>query len=443
MTPKRYVVVGTGHRSQMYLDAIAGPHRADADLVGLVEPNPGRLAVQRQRLAAAGVDADAIMTGVPDDLESVLAKTEADRLIVTSPDFTHAELIARGLDAGVDVVVEKPLTIDPAGTRLIAEAVERSGRQVVVTHNYRYSPRNSGLKQIVKSGDIGTPLSVSFEWVLDTAHGADYFRRWHRDKANSGGLLIHKASHHFDLVNWLLADTPAQVYARGGVRFYGAENAAARGIPAGPDRGTHDGERSPWELDLRRDDALRELYYDNEAHDGYRRDQNVFGPGVTTEDNLAVIVDYEGGATLSYALNAHSPWEGYRIAVNGTEGRAELEVVERSAVTVDAEGRVLVDPSAVPESVTRPGGQRLTLQRHWQVAEDVPIIEGEGGHGGGDALLLADVFRGPGDDWLERPSNWVDGVRSVAVGMAGNESLRTGQPVTIPDLGLGVDLSRR
>ena len=341
------------------------------------------------------------------------------------------------------MVVEKPLTIDPPSTRRIAEAVEKSGRQVVVTHNYRYSPRNSGLKDLVKSGAIGTPLSVTFEWVLDTAHGADYFRRWHRDKANSGGLLIHKASHHFDLINWLLADAPTQVYARGGVRFYGAENAAARGMDPGPERGTHDGERSPWELDLRTDPSLRELYYDNEEYDGYRRDQNVFGPGVTTEDNLAVIVDYERGATLSYALNAHSPWEGYRIAVNGTEGRAELEVVERAAVTVDAEGKVLVDPSAVPESVTRTGGQRLTLQRHWQVAEDVPIVEGEGGHGGGDALLLSDVFRGPGDDWLERPSNWVDGVRSIAVGMAGNESLRTGLPVTIADLGLGVDLSRR
>jgi predicted dehydrogenase len=313
---------------------------------------------------------------------------------------------------------------------------------VVVTHNYRYSPRNSGLKELIKNGSIGTPLSVTFEWVLDTAHGADYFRRWHRDKANSGGLLIHKASHHFDLINWLLADTPTVVYARGGVKFYGAENAAARGMPARPERGTHDGPRSPWELDLRRDPRLKALYLDNESYDGYQRDQDVFGPGVTTEDNLAVIVDYARGATLSYALNAHSPWEGYRIAVNGDEGRAELEVVERAAVLTDAEGGVLIDPSALPESSTRAGGERLTLQRHWDVAQDVKIEEGTGGHGGGDALLLADVFQGPGDDWLERPSNWVDGIRSIAVGMAGNESLRTGLPVKIDDLDLRVDLSR-
>jgi len=277
--------------------------------------------------------------------------------------------------------------------------------------------------------------------VLDTAHGADYFRRWHRDKANSGGLLIHKASHHFDLVNWWLADAPVQVYARGGGRFYGAENAAAREMPSRPDRGTHDGPRTPWELDLRDDPRLKALYLDNESHDGYRRDQDVFGPGITTEDNLAVIVDYERGATLSYALNAHSPWEGYRVAVNGDQGRAELEVVERAAVLADAEGKILVDPSATGSS-TRTGGERLTLQRHWEVAEDVKIEEGTGGHGGGDALLLADVFRGPGDDWLERPSSWVDGIRSIAVGMAGNESLRTGLPVKIVDLGLGVDLSR-
>jgi predicted dehydrogenase len=439
---QRYVVVGTGHRVQMYFDAMAGAHRDHAELVGLIEPNPGRLKVHLDRLTAAGLDVSQAVTGQPEDLERVIAETRADRVIITSPDFTHAGLIVRSLDAGADVVVEKPLTIDPDSTRQIAEAVKRSGRDVVVTHNYRYSPRNSGLKELIKNGSIGTPLSVVFEWVLDTAHGADYFRRWHRDKTFSGGLLIHKASHHFDLVNWLLSDAPARVYASGGLRFYGSENAEARGLPSRSDRGTHDGPHSPWELDLRQDPRLKALYLDNESHDGYRRDQDVFGAGITTEDNLAVIVDYESGATLSYSLNAHSPWEGYRIYVNGTEGRAELEVIERAAVLTDAEGNLILDPSAQPASSNRAGGERLTLQRHWETAQDVKIAEGDGGHGGGDALLLADVFTGPGDDWLERPSSWVDGVRSIAVGMAGNESLRTGRAVTIAELDLGVDLSR-
>ena len=444
MTSKRrYVVVGTGHRVQMYLDAMVGEHHDDAELVGLVEPNPGRLAVHLAWLSEAGLDVDGVFTGHPAALERILSETRADRVIITSPDFTHAGLIVRALDAGVDVVVEKPLTINPESTRRIAEAAERTGRQVMVTHNYRYSPRNSALKELIKNGSIGTPLSVTFEWVLDTAHGADYFRRWHRDKANSGGLLIHKASHHFDLVNWWLSDSPEQVYARGGVRFYGSENAAARGMAGRHERGTHEGAHDPWELDLRSDSRLQSLYLDNESYDGYHRDQDVFGPGVTTEDNLAVIVDYAGEATLSYSLNAHSPWEGYRIAVNGDEGRAELDVVERAAVLTDADDKVVVDPSAAAvEASSRTGGERLTLQRHWEVAQDVKIEEGSGAHGGGDALLLADIFRGPGDDWLERPADWLDGIRAIAVGMAGNESLHTGLPVKIADLGLGVDLSR-
>ena len=92
---RRYVVVGTGHRVQMYLDAIAGEHRDDAELVGLIEPNPGRLAVHRNRLAESGLDVAGVATAHPDELERVIAQTSADRAIITSPDFTHAELIVR------------------------------------------------------------------------------------------------------------------------------------------------------------------------------------------------------------------------------------------------------------------------------------------------------------------------------------------------------------
>ena len=59
---------------------------------------------------------------------------------------------------------------------------------------------------------------------------ADYFRRWHRDKRNSGGLLVHKATHHFDLINFWLGSAPELVMALGGLRFYGHENAQERGV---------------------------------------------------------------------------------------------------------------------------------------------------------------------------------------------------------------------
>lgn len=465
----RIALIGTGGRSEMYIRAICGKHSDTAELVGLSDVNPGRVEYYQKLIQELG-GPQPVKSFEPGQLTAFIQDNAIERVVVTTPDYTHADYIVEGLEAGADVVVEKPLTINADGCRRITDAVARTGRNVVVTFNYRYSPRNSALKEIIQSGVIGKVTSIDFSWVLDTVHGADYFRRWHREKENSGGLLIHKASHHFDLVNWWIDDVPERVFASGGLKFYGDKNAAERGLGARPERGTPDSGtpdsgtndsgtpdsgakdtgtdaavKDPFVLDLREDERLRELYYDNEHFDGYRRDQDVFTSGITIEDNLALVVDYQGGPILSYSLNAHSPWEGYRVAVNGTEGRAELEVVERAAVLNSTDKKTVVDPSATPveeEDAVRRNGERLIVQRHWEAAYEVPIINGEGGHGGGDELLLSDLFNGPGEDPLGRPSGYLDGLRSVSVGIAGNESLESGLPVRTADLGLGADLRR-
>ncbi|MFE1665336.1 Gfo/Idh/MocA family protein [Microbacterium sp. P02] len=438
MNQRRYALVGAGARASMYVGAITGDYAEIATLAAICEPNPVRaahyLGTVAERTGATP------STWHPDRLEEMIRTERIDRVIVTARDDLHAEIIVRALDAGADVVVEKPLTIDAGSAARIEDAIARTGREVVVTFNYRYSPRNSALREVLQSGAIGRITSIDFSWVLDTKHGADYFRRWHREKEHSGGLLVHKASHHFDLVNWWIRSQPRRVFASGGLRFYGSENADARGIPPRPTRGTHDGDHTAFELDLRDDENLASLYLDAEAHDGYLRDRDVFGEGITIEDNLALVVDYDSGATLSYSLNAHSPWEGYRVAVNGTEGRAELEVIERGAVLADEGLHPVLDPSAVDAGATgslRPQGERLIVQHHWEDATEVPIDGGPGGHGGGDALLLADIFLGPSaDDPLSRPADWRDGVRSIAVGISGNRSLETGLPVDVADLGI-------
>ncbi len=440
-TRRRYAVVGTGHRAEMYVAAALGEHADVAELVAWCDPNPARMDFYDAQVVAAG--GRPLARYRPEHLDRMIAAESVDVVIVTAPDHTHADLVSRSLRAGADVVVEKPLTIDADGCRTIAAAVRETGREVVMTFNYRYSPRNSSLKEVIASGQIGSVTSVHFEWALDTVHGADYFRRWHRDKDSSGGLLVHKSSHHFDLVNWWLADEPVRVYARGGLRFYGEAGAGAAQAPGPrPARGTpQQGAPStmdPWRLDLRADERLRRLYLEAEHHDGYLRDRDVFDAGITIEDNLAVIVDYAGGALLTYSLNAHAPWEGYRVSVNGTRGRAELEVVERGSVALDADG--VLDPSAKDArdaDALRPKGERLIVQQHWHHAVEHAIPMGEGSHGGGDAILLSDVFRGPGADALGRPAGYTDGIRAVAVGIAGNESMRTGQPVDISALDLG------
>jgi predicted dehydrogenase len=440
---RRYGVVGTGSRAGMYVDAMLGEHADVAVPVAWCDTNSSRMAAYDEKVRPHG---HAPRHYHPNDLGRML--TEVDAVIVTSPDHTHAHVVATALDAGVDVVCEKPLTIDAMGLRVIRRAVEASAASLTVTFNYRYSPRNSALRQVIADGEIGEVLSVHFEWLLDTVHGADYFRRWHRDKHNSGGLAVHKATHHFDLVNWWLDDVPEWVTALGGMRFYGVRGA---GRPAGPRPALARelAEDDPFRLDMAGDDRMRRLYLEAEHDDGYLRDQDVFAPGGNIEDTLSVLVGYRGGASMAYSLTAHSPWEGYRVGVNGTRGRAELEVVERGHVAVGRAAELLgpggkrpaVDPSVTPGTVdgtagARRHGSRLVVQRHWEVAREVPIPSGEGAHGGGDAILLRDVFRGASDDPLRRRAGHLDGMHSVAVGIAVNASLETGGPVRIADLGV-------
>lgn len=307
--------------------------------------------------------------------------------------------------------------------------------------------RDGELRRLIAGGAIGDVTSVHFEWVLDTVHGADYFRRWHRDKANSGGLLVHKASHHFDLVNWWLDDVPETVFALGTLSLYGAANAARRGLGPRPERSTGwpGAATDPFALDLAADDTLRRLYLEAEPDDGYLRDRDVFAAGITIEDNLSVLVGYRSGTTLTYSLNAHSPWEGYRVAVNGTAGRLELDVVERGHVlpagTAGMVGHPAVDPSVSPDRPSaanpRPAGTRLRLQRHWSLAQDHPIPDGDGPHGGGDSLLLDDIFLPtPAPDPLRRRAGLLDGLRASGIGIAANLSLDTGHPVRLAESGI-------
>ncbi len=428
---KRYMIVGVGSRYRMYLDAILSEHSHSAHIVALCDINPHRLDLAMERAKAGGANP---LSGPPEKFEELIRTGRVDIVIVTSIDRTHDEYIVRSMEAGCDVVVEKPLTIDPSKLRRIEEARKRTGRSIRVTFNYRYSPRNSAIRELLQvKKAIGRVKSVHFEWLLDTHHGADYFRRWHRDKRNSGGLLVHKATHHFDLVNWWLADSPSTVYATGDLVFYGRENAERRGITDFYDRGSNAPDDDQFALNLNRDPELRSLYLDAEKYDGYRRDENVFGNYISIEDDLSVVVCYRSGARMTYHLTAYSPWEGFRVAFNGDAGRIEYEVVERTTVAGSADDRGRSDADGTDQPYEQVSIRVLPILGD---AYDVPVPgANEVGHGGGDRRLLADIFSpDPATDPLERAADHQSGIRSIAVGMLGNLSIASGRVVSIDEV---------
>ena len=329
---KRYAQVGTGGRASFFYEAIAGTYRETSELVAFCDVNPTRMAVANRAIARHG--AKPVPTFTPDRFDEMVRTTKPDVVIVTSIDRTHHRYIVRAMELGCDVISEKPMTVDEVKCQEILDAIARTGRKLRVTFNYRYAPHSTKVRELIRDGAIGTVNRVHFEWVLDTSHGADYFRRWHRDKRNSGGLLVHKATHHFDLVNFWIASRPKTVFAFGDLMFYGRENAERRGVTRFYSRvhGSPQAADDPFALHLERNPRLKALYLDAEKDDGYLRDQSVFGDGISIEDTMAVLVRYANGAMMSYSLVAYSPWEGFRVSLTGTKGRLEVEVDESSYV---------------------------------------------------------------------------------------------------------------
>jgi len=421
---RRYAIVGTGSRHEMYREAILRQYKEHAELSGLCDINSGRVELSRQRAAQAGAHVPGYAAG---DFEKMIRETRPDTIIVTTVDGTHDQYIVRAMEAGCDVVTEKPMTITAEKCQRILDVRQRTGKRLRVTFNYRYSPPRTQVKEILMSGAIGDVLSVDFHWLLNTIHGADYFRRWHSQKKNSGGLMLHKASHHFDLVNWWLSAVPESVTAIGKREFYTPAMAARLGLKEAHERCHTCTEKQTctFLLDLAANPSLKALYLDQENYDGYYRDKCVFRPDIDIEDTMNVLVKYDTGATLCYSVNAFNSWEGYQIAFNGTRGRLEHSIVEQ--IYVSGTGGVQGGIAAGGVST-----RVIPLRGAAQVHEP---WTGEGGHGGGDKVMLDDIFlpSRPEDKYM-RASDERGGACSNLIGAAANSCFHTGQPVKISEI---------
>ena len=315
------------------------------------------------------------------------------------------------LDAGLDAITEKPMAINPDMCLRILEAERRSGKRVDVGFNYRFGPTARTIKEVLLSGVIGDVVSVDFHWYLDTQHGADYFRRWHAFLAYSGSLFVHKATHHFDLLNWYIGADPKEVFARGALNNYGA---------AGPFRGPRckicpHASYCDYHIDIGRDPWLDMLYEEPSREDGYVRDACVFREEIDIPDTMSAAILYENGVQVSYSLNTFMPIEGYHLAFNGKRGRIEIRQYERQAWETPAEDEILV-------------------MRNFGGVERVRVPHREGGHFGGDIALQRMLFAPDQSDPLGQRAGSRAGAMSVLCGVAAVESARSGAPVRVVEL---------
>lgn len=425
---KRYAVCGVSKRAiDMFIKPILHTFAGTGEVVALLDQDPLRHRVCKREYPQ--------LSDVPeyrvDEFHKMVQETAPDAIIVASRDDTHVMYIVQALEHHLDVMTEKPMATTAADCQRIIEAEAKSNGRVIVTFNYRYNPIHTKIKELIVAGRLGRITSIDLNWYIDTYHGSSYFQRWNRRRAYSGGLSVHKSSHHFDLVNWWTAQKPVEVFAYGALNYYGPE-----------------GEMNPRKADGRfcgtcldkadcryyrrwngrsehahiTDDHIGTLQQRGEAmYTGYRPDQCMFDAEIDIEDTYTATVKYDRGALLSYSINFSLPYEGYRLAINGTEGR--LETTEYHM------------PERVPFPIPE---QTVDFFPLFGSKEVIHVVKREGGHGGGDPALLEDLFLGVDPT---RPFNIlsgsIDGAYAVATGEAVWRSVAEHRPVRVDELLVG------
>ncbi|MDD3424788.1 Gfo/Idh/MocA family oxidoreductase [Sphaerochaeta sp.] len=426
MEKKRYAQVGTGGRARMFYEAIATRYQDSSALVAFCDMSQVRMDFSNKILVEK-CNHSPVPTYKHTEFDRMIDEQKPDVIIVTTVDRTHDQYIIRAMEKGCDVICEKPITTDNEKGQAILDAQKRYGRSIRVTFNYRYAPHHSKVRELIASGVIGEVYSVHFEWLLNTEHGADYYRRWHRNKVNSGGLLVHKSTHHFDLVNFWLGTQPKTVFAFGALNFYGQAAAQKRGVERFYARchGSEAAKGDPFAIDMENNPTLKGLYLDAEAESGYIRDRSVFSDDISIEDTMAVLVKYKSGAMLSYSLNSYLPWEGFNVAINGSKGRIEYTALERPYI--NAGGKQCDEGATV--------FHKVRVCPLLDTPYEVEVQTKEGGHGGGDPTMLDDIFlENPPFDPLHRSADHTDGLRSILTGIAANKSIASGLPVDVDTL---------
>ena len=420
----RIVLVGTGIRGTSFWGKRLVDEYSDIlEFVGLSDMNPGRLEYAKKYI---GVDCPTFI-----DFDAMLKEVKPDLVIVTTVDANHHEFIIKGLEFGCDVLTEKPLTTDETKAQAILNAEKKSDKNLIVGFNYRWSPYSTKIKELLANNTIGKITSVDFHWYLNTYHGASYFRRWHGEKVHSNSLWVHKATHHFDLLNWWIDSDPEEVFAYGSLEHYGA-NGPFRGANC---RTCNHKSNCDYFFDITKDKRMMELYVANEKHDGYIRDNCLFREEIDIYDKMSAQIKYANNVTVNYSLTTYSPFEGWRLAFNGTEGRIEASLdipynkkTEMSQAEMHAKE---MEQNALEEA----NSESIIVHELWKDFDTVLVPFERGGHGGGDKRLHDKIFKTPNEkDPYERAAGSRDGVMSAIIGIAARKSIESGNPIKIASL---------
>ncbi len=263
--PIRLAIVGTGHRAWSHIAVIK--ELPQFQIVAMADPTPANL--DHAASMVQGVKTYA-------DYHKMLEETkDLDAVVVVTPSFLHAQVTIAALNRGLNVLCEKPIATTIQDANRMIEASRQSGKLLYIGFQKRFSPAHSKLHELAAAGEIGKIEFISAnlfrgDWNPESWKYTDpktgVSTNWRYLEYTEGSALLEDGIHEMDVLNWILNDQVTHVIASGGNNVY----------------------------------KNRE-----------------------TIDHAALIVEYEGGAKLSFDFCLFAPNAGpqaRRMVLIGSEG---------------------------------------------------------------------------------------------------------------------------
>jgi predicted dehydrogenase len=380
--PVTAILIGAGHRGNIYAD-YAIQHPDEFKIVGVAEPDSKRSAKIKHKHKLKYSECFR-------NWKDIFSKPKfADAVIIATPDGMHTEPCLAALDAGYDVLLEKPIAPTEGECRLILEKAVNSGRIVGVCHVLRYTPYFRELKEIIDAGLIGNIISVQHLEPIEQIHMShSYVRGKWRNSAMATPILLAKSSHDMDIIRWLVNSGARDVHCFGNLTWFTRANA-----PEGSTERCTGGCKvestcaySAKQIYLR---DKKRLYVFDLPEDKSEWDEIILEKLNTTDygrcvyrmdndqpDHLTVNMLFNNGVTAAFSMEAHVSYEGRRTRIMGSKGD----------IVGDMEAFVMTD-------------FKTRHQISWKMKTDA--------HGGGDHRLMT--------DWVQAVAQQDDSLLSSSI----------------------------
>lgn len=329
----KMICIGAGARGMNAYAPYAKEYPERLQFVAVAEP------VEARRKAFAkeyGVPKAAVFDSWQDALQ---AGIEADAVLVATQDRQHVDPACAAMEAGYDVLIEKPVSHLPQECIRVRETAQRTGRQAVVCHVLRYTVFFSKLRELIQTGAIGDLVSIAHNENIGYWHMAhSYVRGNWRDIEKSSPIILAKSCHDIDILLYLTGSHCSCVASFGNLMHFKKENkpagaamrcldcACESGCPYSAVRLYMDPARTEWPVTVITDDlsqagrrrALREGPYG----------RCVYECDNSAPDHQVTILSFENGSTATFHLSAFTDQESSRtIRIMGTKGEIRAALV--------------------------------------------------------------------------------------------------------------------